>query len=54
MALRGRWTMLAVLLAALTLSAVPQAQTPERQVYQLPKGAYPHDVAPAPDGKVWY
>jgi virginiamycin B lyase len=26
----------------------------ERQVYQLPDGARPHDVAPAPDGKVWY
>jgi virginiamycin B lyase len=26
----------------------------ERQVYALPEGAHPHDVAPAPDGKVWY
>jgi virginiamycin B lyase len=24
------------------------------QVFDLPKGARPHDVAPAPDGKVWY
>jgi virginiamycin B lyase len=24
------------------------------QVYQLPTGDRPHDVAPAPDGKVWY
>jgi virginiamycin B lyase len=22
--------------------------------YQLPSGAYPHDVAPAPDGAVWF
>ena len=22
--------------------------------YQLPAGAYPHDVAPAPDGTVWF
>ena len=22
--------------------------------YQLPSGAYPHDVAPAADGTVWY
>src|SRR6266700_731879 len=22
--------------------------------YQLPSGAFPHDVAPAPDGTVWY
>lgn len=26
----------------------------DTQVYQLPEGAYPHDVAPAPDGKVWF
>lgn len=26
----------------------------ERQVYDLPQGAHPHDVAPAPDGSVWY
>ena len=25
-----------------------------QQVFPLPDGAYPHDVAPAPDGKVWY
>jgi virginiamycin B lyase len=24
------------------------------KVFQLPAGARPHDVAPAPDGKVWY
>ena len=45
---------LAVLLTASTLSAVAQDQAPERQVYQLPKSAYPHDVAPAPGGKIWY
>ncbi|WP_230533336.1 Vgb family protein [Microvirga roseola] len=26
----------------------------DRQVYQVPEGSRPHDVAPAPDGKVWY
>ena len=26
----------------------------ERQVYSLPQGAHPHDVAPAPDGDIWY
>jgi len=25
-----------------------------QQIFQLPEGAYPHDLAPAPDGKVWY
>jgi virginiamycin B lyase len=24
------------------------------QVFQLPQGAYPHDVAPGADGKIWY
>jgi virginiamycin B lyase len=30
------------------------AQAVERQVFELPDGARPHDVAPAPDGTVWY
>ena len=30
------------------------AQRAETQVYQLPAGSRPHDVAPAPDGRVWY
>lgn len=32
----------------------PGAAAEERRVYELPQGAHPHDVAPAPDGKVWY
>ncbi|HYJ31032.1 MAG TPA: lyase [Allosphingosinicella sp.] len=33
----------------------PAAQRPaSTQVYQLPAGSRPHDVAPAPDGRVWY
>lgn len=27
---------------------------PETQTFAVPKGAHPHDVSPAPDGKVWY
>src|SRR3954468_15811800 len=42
------------LLTASPLPSPAQDQAPERQVYRLPKNAYPHDVAPAPDGKVWY
>ena len=40
-------------IAALTLVTQP---SPAAQVsyYDVPKGAQPHDVAPAPDGKVWY
>ena len=40
---------------ALTASlAAFSAYAQERQVYSLPQGAHPHDVAPAPDGDVWY
>lgn len=38
---------LAALLATVTLAA-------EVRYYPVPKGARPHDVAPAPDGSVWY
>jgi virginiamycin B lyase len=38
---------------AAVLMAVP-AVAEERHVYELPDGARPHDVAPAPDGLVWY
>jgi virginiamycin B lyase len=40
---------------ALVLAACPSqaARAAEMTFYQLPAGAYPHDVAPAPDGTVW-
>jgi virginiamycin B lyase len=40
---------------ALVLAARPSqaARAAEMTFYQLPAGAYPHDVAPAPDGTVW-
>ena len=43
----------AAAVAALTLgaSAAPAAQV---AYYEVPRGAHPHDVAPAPDGTVWY
>ena len=39
---------------ALVLAACPSqaARAAEMTFYQLPAGAYPHDVAPAPDGTV--
>src|SRR5262249_53219629 len=40
--------------AALALAPGVAAQTAEMTFYQLPAGAYPHDVAPAPDGAVWF
>jgi len=40
-----------ILTLALSLSAACGAQV---SYYDLPEGAYPHDVAPAPDGTIWY
>ena len=42
-----------VLVATLAFNASGTAQQ-SQQVFPLPDGAYPHDVAPAPDGTVWY
>jgi virginiamycin B lyase len=39
--------------AALTFSA-STALSAQATYYQLPNGAYPHDVAPAADGGVWF
>jgi virginiamycin B lyase len=44
-------TAIAILLAVLGAAATHAA---EMTFYQLPRGAYPHDVAPAADGGVWY
>ena len=38
---------------ALSLLATPLPAA-EVAYYDVPEGAHPHDVAPAPDGKVWY
>src|SRR5918995_6828467 len=46
--------MRAVIIPALVLLSVTSASAGKVQVYELPQGARPHDVAPAPDGKVWY
>jgi len=35
-------------------SSVPGTSEPEIQEYPVPAGSHPHDVAPAPDGTVWY
>lgn len=42
-----------VAVAALALSIQP-ASAGQVTYFPVPKGAHPHDVAPAPDGKVWY
>ena len=43
-----------VALASPTATALPQQVAPELQEYPVPPGSRPHDVAPAPDGAVWY
>src|SRR4029453_13284566 len=40
--------------AALAPALPAAAQQSPVQVFAVPEGAHPHDVAPAPDGKVWY
>ncbi len=39
--------------AVLTLALEP-AWAAQASYYAVPRGAHPHDVAPAPDGSVWY
>ena len=43
-----------IAVAAITMSLRAAAPAAEMTFYQLPPGAYPHDVAPAPDGVVWF
>jgi virginiamycin B lyase len=45
---------LSIALLTFATLASPVFADAQRQVFVLPDGAYPHDVAPAPDGKVWY
>jgi virginiamycin B lyase len=49
----ARWFRALALVAALAWAGPLQAAS-TTQVYPVPTGAHPHDVAPAPDGKVWY
>src|SRR5499427_10770499 len=41
-------------LAALLLVLASPAAAAEVQYFNVPQGDHPHDVAPAPDGTVWY
>jgi virginiamycin B lyase len=40
--------------ALISATSAPCALAAQTAFYQLPSGAYPHDVAPAADGTVWY
>lgn len=47
--------MIRILLApAALVFAASIVQAAEMTFYQLPSGSFPHDVAPAPDGAVWF
>src|SRR6188472_4641324 len=37
-----------------TLRTTSAARVPRVREYRVPTGSHPHDVAPAPDGTVWY
>ena len=43
-----------LVLVALALLTPAAAGAADQQYFQLPKGDYPHDVAVAPDGTVWF
>lgn len=40
--------------ASATPPVPPTLPAPTVQEYEVPPGSHPHDVAPAPDGSVWY
>ncbi len=48
--------MIRISIASAAMAAVVATTASAAQVnyYQLPQGAFPHDVAPAPDGTVWF
>ena len=43
-----------VLIAAVAFAFATATSAAEMRFYQLPAGAFPHDVAPALDGSVWF
>ena len=51
----GGKVMIRILLApAALVFAASIVQAAEMTFYQLPAGSFPHDVAPAADGAVWF
>ncbi len=40
--------------AAPAVASPANARSPSLQEYAVPSGEHPHDVAPAPDGAIWY
>jgi virginiamycin B lyase len=56
MSMRGTATVVPIVAAAIAVLALALEPTWAAQAsyYAVPGGAHPHDVAPAPDGSVWY
>ncbi|MDC4224014.1 MAG: hypothetical protein MPW15_07235 [Candidatus Manganitrophus sp.] len=52
--MKRKWIYLSVWAAALSSFIGSAAAAPTVQEYPVPRGSRPHDVAPAPDGTVWY
>ncbi|MDY0351014.1 MAG: hypothetical protein RBR09_07160 [Desulfobulbaceae bacterium] len=50
----ARVTLLLFFLAGLSVAAIAARTEPVPVEYDVPPGSHPHDVAPAPDGGVWY
>ena len=46
--------MIRLVVVAAVIIFITEAEAAQVQYYQLPTDAYPHDVAPAPDGTVWF
>jgi virginiamycin B lyase len=53
--MRYRWLLVVLLLMGRVPVAAQEAKAPlTLEEYPVPPGSHPHDVAPAPDGTVWY
>ena len=54
--MRSTATMVPIVVAAVAVLAfaLEPAWAAQASYYAVPRGAHPHDVAPAPDGSVWY
>lgn len=51
---RGKMIHLVFATVAAMMLGAGDAQAAQVSYYDVPRGAHPHDVAPAPDGRVWY
>src|SRR5215468_9131768 len=51
---RRKMKFITPMITALVCACATSALAAKATYYQLPPGHYPHDVAPAADGTVWY